>query len=281
MEEAGSGVEIEVREPKVAGTRSFSCRVDSSCTSYTNLIINQHHLAIAYQNCHTSSSTTNMALKRKRSSATISSPASIASDATQSASPPPYFFQQSQPVELSHKPTWSLPTYEYQPQHHLNSRTRKRYRNNRPDEEAVYGVSCWLGAVITMSSLADVCRIAASTIEKLYAAQKQLPLASPVCSSNTTTPPPEPTELPTQRTTLHSFWRLPQAPPSTSMMMDCAYDTDISRDTSCDDDDSMDIDESFVDRVAACQSCQRQIQGRYTAIGNLRVCITCASSAYR
>lgn len=222
-----------------------------------------------------------MALKRKRSSAAISSPASLDSNATHASSPPSFFYQQSQPVELSHKPTWSFPTYDDQPLQHLNSRTRKRYRNNRPDEEAVYGVSCWLGAVMSMSSLADVCRIAASTIEKLYAGEKQLTLASPVCSPTNTTPPPEEAQLPAQRTTLHSFWRLPQAPPATSMMMDCAYDTDTSRDTSCENEDSMDIDESIVEPDASCQSCQRRICGRYTAIGNLRVCLTCASSAYR
>ncbi|CZT20469.1 uncharacterized protein RCC_06329 [Ramularia collo-cygni] len=205
-----------------------------------------------------------MALKRKRSSATVSSPASISSSATKSASPPPLFFQQNPPIELSHEPTWSFPTYDDHPQQHLNSRTRKRYRNNRPDEEAVY----------------------ASTIEKLFAAQKQLTITSPVYSPPTTTTPPsestESTELPPQRTTLHSFWRLQQAPlSSSSTMMDCAYDTNTSRETSCENDDSMDIDDGFVNEGTSCQSCHRRVHGRYTAIGNLRVCLTCASSAYR
>lgn len=220
-----------------------------------------------------------MALKRKRSSPTISSPASVASDATtQSSSPPPFSYQQTRPIELSHKPTWSFPTYEDQPHQHLNSRTRKRYRNNRPDEQSVYGVSCWLGAVMNMSSLADVCRCAASTITKLYAAQKQLTNTASICSSPPTTPPAEPEQLPPQRTTLHSFWRIPQPPPQTSMAMECQQDVDMSHDAPREDDvsqidNAMDIDET-------CHSCQRWIRNSRT-VGNLRVCRTCADSGYR
>lgn len=203
-----------------------------------------------------------MALKRKRSSPTISSPASIASDAT-SASPPPFSFQHhNQPIELSHKPTWLSPTYDDQPQQHLNSRTRKRYRNNRPDEKSVYGVSCWLGAVIDMSSLADVCRCAANTITMLYAAQKQLTVASTVPLEKTTTPPPEPVQLPAQRTTLHSFWRIPQPPPATSMPTDpCAHDASSKCNPPHDlyQDDVMDIDGSVVNHDTMCQPWQERV----------------------
>lgn len=196
-----------------------------------------------------------MALKRKRSSAPLSSPASIASSATTNSASPPPFTHHNQAI---HTPTWSFPTYDDQPQQNLNSRTRKRYRNNRPSEQFVEGVSCWLGAVMEMSSLADVCRCAASTIAKLFAAQKQL-TSQP---TTTTTPPPEPEQLPPQRTTLHSFWRIPQPPPMTLAGI-CGQETDKSRCENCeqlsrhDDDNAMDIDEIFGSKDMACQSCQR------------------------
>lgn len=82
-----------------------------------------------------------MGLKRKRSSPAFSSPLSDSSDATTSSSPLPFFYTQSKPVEpLYQKPTWSFPTYdEGMNSQYLNSRTRKRHRDNRPDEEIIHG----------------------------------------------------------------------------------------------------------------------------------------------
>lgn len=81
----------------------------------------------------------NMALKRKRSSPAFSSPCSDSSDRSTNAMP--FFYAHSKPVEALHyKPTWSWPTYDDQPSNqYLNSRTRKRHRDNRPDEDQIHG----------------------------------------------------------------------------------------------------------------------------------------------
>ncbi|KAK3678662.1 hypothetical protein LTR37_021462 [Vermiconidia calcicola] len=81
-----------------------------------------------------------MALKRKRSSPNFSSPLSSASDAsTQSSSPLSFVYAQSKPIEsLYQKSTWSFPTYDSSERSHLNSRTRKRHRDDRPDDESIH-----------------------------------------------------------------------------------------------------------------------------------------------
>lgn len=90
-----------------------------------------------------------MALKRKRSSPGFSSPASdasLASTDTNSGSLP-FFYAQSKPIDsLYHKPMWSFPRYEDDEQHYkstadMDSRTRKRHRDDRPDEEAIHCTS--------------------------------------------------------------------------------------------------------------------------------------------
>lgn len=89
-----------------------------------------------------------MALKRKRSSPSVSSPFSDTSSTTTTLSSNdapaiPFFYHPAKPVELlpQQTPTWSWPTYEdSQSGKHLNSRTRKRHRDDRPDEEDVYGM---------------------------------------------------------------------------------------------------------------------------------------------
>lgn len=83
-----------------------------------------------------------MALKRKRSSATLSSPLSEASDTTyHAASPLSFFYGQTKAVEPLHpKSICSSPTYsDGATDSHLHSRTRKRYRDNRPDDQAIFG----------------------------------------------------------------------------------------------------------------------------------------------
>ena len=84
-----------------------------------------------------------MALKRKRSYPTVSSPSTATSDATvDSPNTGIYsYYQHSKPMPaLYEKPSWSFPTYEdHASQSHLNSRTRKRHRDDRPDDEEVYG----------------------------------------------------------------------------------------------------------------------------------------------
>lgn len=88
-----------------------------------------------------------MAFKRKRSTCELSSPISDTSSIsmTSSDAPLPFFFQQHKAVEAPFsKPTWSWPTYQDDEPRGLNGRTRKRHRDNRPEEHAVHGMFLWL-----------------------------------------------------------------------------------------------------------------------------------------
>ena len=238
-----------------------------------------------------------MALKRKRSTPTFSSPSSI--DSSNSL---PFFYAQTKPTPseaLYQKPTWSFPTYsssnssspETRHSHssdlgtRLDSRTRKRHRDDRPDEHSIYGASsCWLGAVIEMSTLADVCRCAASTISRLYEAQRQHPRAEPVISSE----PSHQTAAPAQRSTLHSFWNISSAPqpPTTVPMMVDAMPTSTQRgEMRCEDcdgsirqDDAMELDGGQLELEAACSSCTRQVCNRCAVLGNERICLACVTT---
>jgi len=181
-----------------------------------------------------------MAFKRKRSDSealSFSSPLSDSSSvSTLSAEALPFFFQQSKPVEsLYAKPSWAWPTYQDDRSCGLNSRTRKRHRDDRPDENAVH----------------------ASTIGKLFDAQRLHPNASPVFSndSHAVEHPPQP-----QQNTLHSFWHINAPPMSAPMSMDSPANT--ASDMQCADcdgslrsDDAMDVDGEMLARETACQSC--------------------------
>ncbi|SMY23270.1 unnamed protein product [Zymoseptoria tritici ST99CH_1A5] len=203
-----------------------------------------------------------MALKRKRSSPAFSSPSSDNSEATTQSSPMGFFYQQSKPVQpLFHKPTWSFPTYDDQASIHLNSRTRKRHRDNRPDEESIY----------------------ASTIHKLYDAQRQHPHASPIYSETNTMN--STSTVPAQRSTLHSFWRIPKAPATVPMALEVNERLVTDMETFCEDcdkplrhTDAMDIDQHFLEEDTSCKLCQRMICDTCAMLGDVRVCLPCASN---
>jgi len=233
-----------------------------------------------------------MALKRKRSSQIFSSPFSDTAPTDTPSPAIPCFYNHSKPTSaepLHKKPTWSFPTYDddHLSAKHLDSRTRKRHRDDRPDEQTVHGASCWLGTVMQMSSLANVCRCAASTITKLYEAQRRHPDAAPVPSqpSQSVSGPSDRS----QRSTLHSFWQISQPPPaSTTMAIDakCAgIGTLQMRCEDCDrssaDEDAMDLDESGFGQDTACHFCKRQVCDTCAVLGNDRVCLGCANGSGR
>lgn len=133
-----------------------------------------------------------------------------------------------------------------------------------------------------MSSLADVCRRAANTINRLYEAQRQHPHAEPVLSQPAVMTV---SEERTQRSTLHSFWKLP---PATTVPM--AIDQGSSRmdlgQTRCEDcdrslraDDAMDLDIDVALEETRCQTCLRQVCDACAVLGDRRVCLQCASHA--
>ncbi|TKA77542.1 hypothetical protein B0A49_02769 [Cryomyces minteri] len=84
-----------------------------------------------------------MALKRKRSDSNFS-PVSTSSytstESRQSQSPiPAPRFSHSGPVNAHGLPSAGEQSYFPQYAWHLNSRTMKRHRDNRPDERVIYG----------------------------------------------------------------------------------------------------------------------------------------------
>lgn len=227
-----------------------------------------------------------MTLKRKRSSPS-SSPSTINSDDSAMDTPAiPFFYQQNKPVDaFAQKSNWSCPAYmEDSCGSHLNSRTRKRHRDNRPEEQEIYGVSRWIGAVINMSSLADACRCAASTIQRLYDAQRYHPDAEPIPSAPALAAP----LAPAQRSTLHSFWNINQSSvvsEPTQTQLDVEMISNVPLPMNCEDcdrslryDDSMDVDEDLLRQEMACGICQRHVCDLCAVLGNERLCLACASN---
>ncbi|KAF1824495.1 uncharacterized protein K489DRAFT_316840 [Dissoconium aciculare CBS 342.82] len=207
-----------------------------------------------------------MALKRKRSSITSSSSAS-SSDAgsTCYSAPSPLssiFYAQSKPSNIPYSKNDSFHggNEEYSSSCHLNSRTRKRYRDNRPDEQAIF----------------------ATTISKLYDAQRRLPDATSIPSPQVQMTP-EPSQ-PTQRSTLHSFWKV-----NTPM---CAPPSILGEPlgvpgTSCEDCDvplrdegAMDLDESVMANELACRYCSRMVCNGCALVRESRSCLSCATHGY-
>ncbi|KAK1073733.1 hypothetical protein LTR12_012130 [Friedmanniomyces endolithicus] len=206
-----------------------------------------------------------MALKRKRSSISFSSPATVFSTSTDSPSTaiPSYYQQQKPTPALYEKQTWAFPTYDDGPSaQHLNSRTRKRHRNDRPDEQKVH----------------------ASTISRLYDAQRKHRDAEPVLSSQSIAPAP--THERPQKSTLHAFWSLPSAPPRTDdMQMDSGNDRMSDQDSRCEDcerplreEDAMEVDDVVLERDTACAMCRRRVCGLCSISGEERFCLGCASA---
>jgi len=236
-----------------------------------------------------------MTLKRKRSSPSFSSPSALSDTTTTTgtASPLPFFYQQSKPIEPTYgKPTWAWPTYDDEPSaQHLSSRTRKRHRDDRPDEQSVYGTSSaalWLGAITQMSMLTDVGWCAASTISRLYEAQRRHPDASPIPSSQTLAlaPASMPVAAQAQKSTLHSFWRLPTNAPSRAeaMQIDGGIQQGATLEVRCEDcdralqhGDAMDVDEGMLEQETACSVCRRHVCDTCAVLGNERICLGCAN----
>lgn len=103
---------------------------------------------------------------------------------------------------------------------HLNSRTRKRFRDNRPDEQTVYGeccIHCEQRRHPNRQYETDVPH-SANTLRMLYQAQKETLLFSTPPADSITSDDPSPLEPepidPRQQTLLQFFRPVPSARPS-------------------------------------------------------------------
>lgn len=225
-----------------------------------------------------------VALKRKRSSAAFSSPADMMTGSfpqwNDGSSRLPLFFPQSKPLD----PTRSEPSREWKLQAetespHLNSRTRKRYRDNRPNEEQVHGM-CLPHAMHDQGLIRE---IVASTMNKLFDAQREHPDAAPILSQSL----PVRQQHALQKSTLHSFWQLPKHSSVMTPHIEPMHVLPSQSNTSglvCDDcdralisPDAMDIDEAMFEEETACRACGKHVCDTCAVAGDERKCLECAT----
>lgn len=158
-----------------------------------------------------------------------------------------------------------------------NPRTRKRFRDNRPDVNMIHQ----------------------STLAKLYSAQKADHSAhsgseKPLCSfvSNIPSQQRDTRHIPTQRS-LHSFFNISQPQPSTTnstpprqeaqnlpeLCSGCGNHllNDLARPSG--DHEMMDVDQTsdaYTDEDYECASCQRRVCDTCAVRGDQRICLECA-----
>lgn len=136
-----------------------------------------------------------------------------------------------------------------------------------------------------MSDLADACRAAASTMQRLFDAQRKHPMASPLPSHQNAQAAVQHEQ--SQRSTLHKFWSLPPSHGSTvqpmSMQVEQTVALGIGTDLRCEDcdrslrdDDKMDLDESAFEEDMGCIACHRHVCGACAILGDERICLSCA-----
>ncbi|KAF2254477.1 hypothetical protein BU26DRAFT_537266 [Trematosphaeria pertusa] len=146
------------------------------------------------------------------------------------------------------------------------NRTRKRFRDNRPDERVIHE----------------------NTINKLFSAQRKHPHAEPIMSDSLPQNHAPAVQKP-QKSTLHSFWNLP-APPVQPPTIHIQPPTDANtpRCQDCDTwlhseagdmDVDMDIDGPLERSVFGCHDCGRNVCGTCAVVSNTRHCLQCATSA--
>ena len=128
----------------------------------------------------------------------------------------------------------------------------------------------------------------ASTVSKLFQAQRQQPHPEPVLSQSQQ-PNAARVEQP-QRSTLHAFWRIPQPAPRVTMHMSVDVQRDGTFDSAlkCEDcdasirkEDAMDLDDGMLDQETTCASCRRHVCDGCCVLGDQRVCLSCAGGYAR
>ncbi len=157
----------------------------------------------------------------------------------------------------------------------------KRHRDNRPEESSVHG------SVTSRSAVQDSVLIdyIASTISKLFSAQREHPHAEPVLSSQPQTHT-APATAP-QRSTLHSFWTINSSPAApvqdTAMQIDVEPGQPVAAGLRCEDcdssihrDDAMDLDDGTIAQEVECRSCRRKVCDGCAVLRNERICLGCA-----
>ena len=139
---------------------------------------------------------------------------------------------------------------------------------------------------------ANAHRVTASTISRLYEAQRQHPRAEPVPSQ----PQPNVYAIPAadrqtkQKSTLHAFWNISSAPVAARSLVatDSTLPSRNEWEWRCEDCDSslrstdaMDLDEGAVEEETSCFLCRRYVCNGCAVLGDERVCLACANRSVR
>ncbi|THY74198.1 hypothetical protein D6C95_10102 [Aureobasidium pullulans] len=200
-----------------------------------------------------------MSTKRKRSGSLFAAPTIDVSPTPFFSSPVrlPEFFVQNETLGPQSSPfSWkqqsSPNTSQDEGQQQLNSRTRKRYRDGRPEEAEIH----------------------ASTVEKLFSAQKAHPHASPMLSQSHLQPQFQPQDTP-QRSTLHSFWHLPQ-PSQLPQHGIPATQQDAMTCDGCDRVLTPEYGMDTLDQDTACEACGKHVCNTCAVTAEMRLCLDCA-----
>ncbi|KAH9863086.1 hypothetical protein IAQ61_009361 [Plenodomus lingam] len=154
-------------------------------------------------------------------------------------------------------------------------RTRKRFRDNRPDERSIHE----------------------NTLNKLFTAQQSTPVLSTI--PTVSVPPSQPSrplheQQQPQKSTLHAFWKQLPAPPVRPLIFPIQprQSQSPSHLPQCDDCDASlvdDMDGMHVDMDVAmggalesspfaCCECGKKVCGTCAVVANRRVCLECATS---
>ncbi|KEQ97690.1 hypothetical protein AUEXF2481DRAFT_2623 [Aureobasidium subglaciale EXF-2481] len=204
-----------------------------------------------------------MSIKRKRSTGSLFTASTFEASPTPFSSSPyrlPEIFVQSKTHEQSSPLNWkpfssTVGSEDTQRTPELNSRTRKRYRDGRPEEAEIH----------------------ASTVEKLFSAQKEHPHASPLPSQQSQLQPDSQianTDAP-QRSTLHSFWHLPQ----NIQLPHAGQPTPQQEVLTCDGCDGVLVPEYSMDTLdidTACGACGKHVCNTCAVAADMRLCLDCA-----
>jgi hypothetical protein len=218
-----------------------------------------------------------MVLKRKRSDSEIS-----VSSGSFLSSPPP-----QNAMETSSLPPSISPFLREINPPHLSSRTRKRFRDNRPSEAKIHGKPS--ATDDSSDFLADF--VTEHTLSMLYSAQNnQQPSHAPPPIAHA----PLLTTNAVQQTSLHSFWSLPSRTSSCASSDAGASSLSLAvicQAANCEDcetllvsedgdamDIDMDIDEQGTALDYACSKCQKLVCHRcaISNLGSYRQCLMCA-----
>ncbi|KAF1842239.1 uncharacterized protein K460DRAFT_420168 [Cucurbitaria berberidis CBS 394.84] len=220
-----------------------------------------------------------MVLKRKRSvddsPLSISSFGGVSTPEAQSPSPFPHRFDGAADMDVdisSRINAWDFSRASRVKGSDWGNRTRKRCRDNRPDERAIHK----------------------NTLNKLFAAQRQHPDASPIPSDSLPSQQPSQAAPKPQKSTLHSFWKQLPAPPvlSPTFAVPAPQHPEISHGPRCEDcdtllrseNDSMDVDidmdmgGAVESSPFACGDCGKNVCATCAVVSMTRHCLQCATN---